>query len=322
MLWGILHNVVEHILTRWPFSKLREKAIKVTMEHVHYTDECSINLGIGIVIVLAFCLGKTLPVSKLGCVLSQDLVAFCLEDFLRFVSRPPAFCLKIWLRFVLRPPAFCLKTYCVLSQDTVAFCLKTWLRFVSRPPAFFSRLTAFYLKIVASCLQGSCVLSTFEDLFCVLGKKNEVNILKSIDEGPYQMGTVREPLAEGTFALGLRKGYHLSLLSIGTPTEPNEDPLLVLYPSHCFLYKPFISPSSGLNLLDKLKIAEGHGDKWLSTTNNDIGRQHWEFDPDAGTEEERAEIERIRLNFKVNRFHAKQSADLLMRMQKTILLFF
>ncbi|GKB62113.1 hypothetical protein Tco_0918299 [Tanacetum coccineum] len=74
----------------------------------------------------------------------------------------------------------------------------------------------------------------------------------------------------------------------------------------------------------KLKIAEGGGDKWLSTTNkpyrfrskkktNHIGRQHWEFDPDAGTEEERAEIERIRLNFKVNRFHVKQSADLLMR---------
>nr|GFC56052.1 retrovirus-related Pol polyprotein from transposon TNT 1-94 [Tanacetum cinerariifolium] len=30
------------------------------------------------------------------------------------------------------------------------------------------------------------------------GKDNEVNILKSIDEGPYQMGTVHEPLAEGT----------------------------------------------------------------------------------------------------------------------------
>nr|GEV06621.1 hypothetical protein [Tanacetum cinerariifolium] len=29
------------------------------------------------------------------------------------------------------------------------------------------------------------------------GKKNGVNILKSIDEGPYQIGTIREPLAEG-----------------------------------------------------------------------------------------------------------------------------
>nr|GEV73636.1 retrovirus-related Pol polyprotein from transposon TNT 1-94 [Tanacetum cinerariifolium] len=31
-----------------------------------------------------------------------------------------------------------------------------------------------------------------------LGKENGVNILKSIDEGPYQIGTVRETLAEGT----------------------------------------------------------------------------------------------------------------------------
>nr|GEX06995.1 integrase, catalytic region, zinc finger, CCHC-type, peptidase aspartic, catalytic [Tanacetum cinerariifolium] len=34
-------------------------------------------------------------------------------------------------------------------------------------------------------------------LYCQ-GKENGVNILKSIDEGPFQMGTVREPLAEGT----------------------------------------------------------------------------------------------------------------------------
>nr|GEW24335.1 retrovirus-related Pol polyprotein from transposon TNT 1-94 [Tanacetum cinerariifolium] len=63
--------------------------------------------------------GKTLPVSKLGCILSQDLLVFCLEDFLHFVLRPAAFCLKTWLRFVSRPPAFCLKTYCVLSQDFI-----------------------------------------------------------------------------------------------------------------------------------------------------------------------------------------------------------
>nr|GEV75783.1 hypothetical protein [Tanacetum cinerariifolium] len=34
-------------------------------------------------------------------------------------------------------------------------------------------------------------------LYC-WGKEDGVNILKSIDEGPFQMGTVREPLAEGT----------------------------------------------------------------------------------------------------------------------------
>ncbi|GKE89324.1 hypothetical protein Tco_1566799, partial [Tanacetum coccineum] len=31
-------------------------------------------------------------------------------------------------------------------------------------------------------------------------KKNRVNILKLIDEGPFQMGTIRDPIAEGTEA--------------------------------------------------------------------------------------------------------------------------
>nr|GEY48588.1 hypothetical protein [Tanacetum cinerariifolium] len=47
-----------------------------------------------------------------------------------------------------------------------------------------------------------------EDIQCA---ENRVNILKSIDEGPFQMGTVREPLAEGTKGaphLGLPKDIY------------------------------------------------------------------------------------------------------------------
>ncbi|XP_059636759.1 lupeol synthase-like isoform X3 [Cornus florida] len=64
----------------------------------------------------------------------------------------------------------------------------------------------------------------------------------------------------------------------------------------------------------KLKIAEGDG-AWLTTTNNHVGRQYWEFDPEAGTPQQRAEVERARHDFNKNRFRIKQSADLLMRMQ-------
>ncbi|GLT60966.1 hypothetical protein SLA2020_337040 [Shorea laevis] len=63
----------------------------------------------------------------------------------------------------------------------------------------------------------------------------------------------------------------------------------------------------------KLKIAEDG--PWLITVNNHVGRQHWEFDPEAGTPEERSHVEWLRQEFKKNRFRVKQSSDLLMRMQ-------
>lgn len=39
IIWGSLHKFVEPILTRWPGSKLREKALTTVMEHIHYEDE-------------------------------------------------------------------------------------------------------------------------------------------------------------------------------------------------------------------------------------------------------------------------------------------
>jgi hypothetical protein len=65
----------------------------------------------------------------------------------------------------------------------------------------------------------------------------------------------------------------------------------------------------------RLKIAEGGNDPYISSTNNFVGRQIWEFDPEAGTPQERAKVEEARQNFYNNRFQVKPSSDLLWRMQ-------
>ncbi|KVI00819.1 Prenyltransferase/squalene oxidase [Cynara cardunculus var. scolymus] len=70
------------------------------------------------------------------------------------------------------------------------------------------------------------------------------------------------------------------------------------------------------SIMWKLKIGEGN-DENLFSTNNFVGRQIWEFDPTAGTEEERSRVEDAREQFLVNKkklgIHC--CSDLLMRMQ-------
>lgn len=65
----------------------------------------------------------------------------------------------------------------------------------------------------------------------------------------------------------------------------------------------------------RLKIAEGGNDPHLYSTNNFVGRQIWKFDPNYGTEEERAKVEKARLDFWNNRHQVKPSSDVLWRMQ-------
>ncbi|KAK9086019.1 hypothetical protein Sjap_026430 [Stephania japonica] len=66
----------------------------------------------------------------------------------------------------------------------------------------------------------------------------------------------------------------------------------------------------------KLKIGESN-DPWLFSTNNYVGRQIWEFDPNFGTPEEREKVERVREEYRNNRFKYKASNDLLLQLQLT-----
>ncbi|KAH7521897.1 hypothetical protein FEM48_Zijuj07G0080700 [Ziziphus jujuba var. spinosa] len=65
----------------------------------------------------------------------------------------------------------------------------------------------------------------------------------------------------------------------------------------------------------KIKFGGGEEDPCLFSTNNFLGRQIWEYDADAGSPEERDEVEKARQHFYQNRFNLKACSDLLWRFQ-------
>ncbi|GJR79500.1 hypothetical protein Tco_0150285, partial [Tanacetum coccineum] len=131
-------------------------------------------------------------------------ILFVRESTLRFVvlysTTVLRFALAFWLLkvafWLLKVAFWLLKTplrfaprhHCVLLQDITAFCFKTSLQDIqcagsdTRPPMLHKTDFASWQQRIR--------------LYCQ-GKENGVNILKSIDEGPFQMGTFWETLAEG-----------------------------------------------------------------------------------------------------------------------------
>jgi hypothetical protein len=65
----------------------------------------------------------------------------------------------------------------------------------------------------------------------------------------------------------------------------------------------------------KFKSASDAGCPHLTSLNDNKGRQTWEFDPTAGTPEQRARVEELRAAFTANRHKQKSSADELLRLQ-------
>jgi Prenyltransferase and squalene oxidase repeat len=71
---------------------------------------------------------------------------------------------------------------------------------------------------------------------------------------------------------------------------------------------------AGVPRMWKFVSASCAGDR-LHSLNKNQGRQTWEFDPNAGTQEQRREVERLRAEFTANKHAQKHSGDELLRLQ-------
>lgn len=49
LMWDSVYYLAEPLLSYWPFNKIRERAVKKAIEHIHYEDENSRYITIGCV---------------------------------------------------------------------------------------------------------------------------------------------------------------------------------------------------------------------------------------------------------------------------------
>jgi len=65
----------------------------------------------------------------------------------------------------------------------------------------------------------------------------------------------------------------------------------------------------------RLKVGDGENNPYLFSTNNFVGRQTWRFHPEAGSADEKEQVERARQNFYDNRLQNKACSDRIWRFQ-------
>lgn len=71
------------------------------------------------------------------------------------------------------------------------------------------------------------------------------------------------------------------------------------------------------NIMWKLKVGRSSG-QWVTTSNNHIGRQFWEFEEEVEAKDVE-KVTKMHEDFKSRRFQSKQTSDLLARAQVYVL---
>ncbi|KAJ0802526.1 putative beta-amyrin synthase [Helianthus annuus] len=92
LMWDSLYFLTEPLLNRWPFKKLREKALRTTMKHIHYEDENSRYITIGCVPKVHYIIKIYLNYLELTHGFTFDVQALCMLAC--WVEDPNGVCFK------------------------------------------------------------------------------------------------------------------------------------------------------------------------------------------------------------------------------------